>query len=174
MNKRLILVTGGTRSGKSSFAQGLAAGTSGRKAFVATAEPLDQEMKDRIARHKNDRPPGWDTLEEPVHLEQAVKKCMSYDVVLIDCLTLWISNLMVKNTVPEKTILQQIDALLTACKALPSTVIMVTNELGMGIVPANRLSRHYRDLVGTANQQIAGEADEVYFLVSGMPLKLKG
>lgn len=175
METPLILVTGGTRSGKSSFAQTLAGAVKGRKAFIATAEPLDQEMKQRITRHRKKRPAGWDTIEEPLHLAKTLKRCgESYDVVLIDCLTLWISNLLVNKSMNEKAILKKISTLIASCKEIPSRVVMVTNELGMGIVPANRLSRRYRDLVGKANQQIAAEADEVYFLVSGIPMKLKG
>jgi len=175
MTTRFILVTGGTRSGKSSFAQDLAEAHNGRKAFIATAEPLDREMKERITRHRNERPAGWDTIEEPLHLAKTVQKCgEAYDVLLIDCLTLWISNLLVNRSMNEKAILKKISALVASCRKTPSRVIMVTNELGMGIVPANRLSRLYRDLVGKANQQVAAEADEVYFLVSGIPMKLKG
>ena len=175
MTKNLILVTGGTRSGKSSFAQTLADVETGSKAFIATAEPLDQEMKKRIALHKKERPAGWDTIEEPIHLAKTVKKCgETYDVLLIDCLTLWISNLLVNKSMNEGAILKKISALVVSCREVPARVIMVTNELGMGIVPSNRLSRLYRDLVGKANQQVASEADEVYFLVSGIPMKLKG
>ncbi len=175
MTTHLILVTGGTRSGKSSFALNLAEEAQGRKAFIATAEPLDREMKERIALHKKERPAGWETVEEPLHLPETVTKCgEAYDVLLIDCLTLWISNLLVNRSMKEKAILKKIGDLVAGCRALPARVIVVTNELGMGIVPSNRLSRLYRDLVGKANQQVAAEADEVYFLVSGMPMKLKG
>ena len=175
MTIQLILVTGGTRSGKSSFAQNLAEAEKGRKAFIATAEPLDQEMKERIILHKNERPAGWTTVEEPIHLEKTVKKCgEAYDVLLIDCLTLWVSNLLVNKSMNEKAILKQISALVASCREVTARVIMVTNELGMGIVPANSLSRLYRDLVGKVNQQVALEADAVYFLVSGIPMKLKG
>ena len=175
MTTNLILVTGGTRSGKSSFAQNLAEAEEGRKVFIATAEPLDQEMKKRIALHKNKRPAGWSTVEEPIHLAKTLKKCGdAYEVLLIDCLTLWISNLLVNKSMDEKAILKKISALVTSCREVHARVIMVTNELGMGIVPSNPLSRLYRDLVGEANQQVASEADEVYFLVSGIPMKLKG
>lgn len=175
METQLILVTGGTRSGKSSFAQNLAEAAKGRKAFIATAEPLDNEMKKRITRHKKERPAGWDTIEEPLHLEKVVNKSgEDYDVLLIDCITLWISNLLVNKSMNEKTILRKISTLVARCKQISSRVIIVTNELGMGIVPVNKVSRLYRDLVGKANQLIAEEADEVYFLVSGIPMKLKG
>lgn len=175
MTTQLILVTGGTRSGKSNFAQNLAEEAHGRKAFIATAEPLDREMKERIVLHKKKRPAAWGTVEEPIHLATTVKECgESYDVLLIDCLTLWISNLLVNKSMNEKAILKKIGELVAACREVPARVIVVTNELGMGIVPSNRLSRLYRDLVGKANQQVASEADEVYFLVSGMPMKLKG
>ena len=175
MTTQLILVTGGTRSGKSSFAQNLAEEAQGRKAFIATAEPLDREMKERIALHKQERPAGWDTVEEPINLATAVKECgEAYDVLLIDCLTLWISNLLVNKSIQEEAILKNISALVAGCREVPARVIVVTNELGMGIVPSDRLSRLYRDLVGKANQQVASAADEVYFLVSGIPMKLKG
>jgi len=175
MTTQLILVTGGTRSGKSSFAQDLAEEAQGRKAFIATAEPLDREMKERIALHKQERPAGWDTVEEPINLATAVKECgEAYDVLLIDCLTLWISNLLVNKSIHEEAILKNISALVAGCREVPARVIVVTNELGMGIVPSDRLSRIYRDLVGKANQQVASAADEVYFLVSGIPMKLKG
>ena len=95
-------------------------------------------------------------------------------MLLIDCLTLWISNLLVNKSMDEKAIFKKVSTLVVSCKEIPARVIMVTNELGMGIVPANRLSRLYRDLVGKANQQFAAEADQVYFLVSGIPMKLKG
>jgi adenosylcobinamide kinase/adenosylcobinamide-phosphate guanylyltransferase len=175
MTTNLILVTGGTRSGKSSFAQNLAEAEKGRKAFIATAEPLDREMKKRISVHKKARPAAWDTVEEPIHLEKTLKKCGdAYDLLLIDCLTLWISNLLVNKSMNEGAILKKISDLVASCREVPARVIMVTNELGMGIVPSNRLSRLYRDLVGKANQQFASEADAVYFLVSGIPMKLKG
>jgi len=175
MTTHLILVTGGTRSGKSSFAQTLADVEKGRKVFIATAEPRDREMKKRISVHKKERPAGWSTVEEPIHLAKTVKMCgETHEVILIDCLTLWISNLLVNKSMNEKGILKKISALVASCRAVPARVIMVTNELGMGIVPSNRLSRLYRDLVGRANQQVASEADEVYFLVSGIPMKLKG
>jgi adenosylcobinamide kinase/adenosylcobinamide-phosphate guanylyltransferase len=175
MATHLILVTGGTRSGKSSFAQTLAEAERGKKVFIATAEPLDQEMKKRIALHKKKRPAEWITIEEPIHLAKTVKNCgETYEVLLIDCLTLWISNLLVNTSMSEKAIQKKTSALLASCREVPARVIMVTNELGMGIVPTDRLSRLYRDLVGKANQQVASEADEVYFLVSGIPMKLKG
>jgi len=175
MTTNLILVTGGTRSGKSRFAQNLADLENTRKAFIATAEPLDQEMKKRIAAHKKERPAGWSTVEEPIHLAETVKKCgETYDVLLIDCLTLWISNLLVNKSMNENAIRKNISSLVASCAEVSARVIVVTNELGMGIVPSNPLSRLYRDLVGKANQQVASAADEVYFLVSGIPMKIKG
>lgn len=174
MEAQLILVTGGARSGKSTFARNLAEGVDGKKAFIATAEARDREMKKRILLHKKERPAGWDTIEEPLRLEQTLKRCGSrYDMLLIDCLTLWIANLLGRG-MDEKAILKKTGTLLAGCRQIPSRVIVVTNEVGMSIVPTNKLARLYRDLVGKANQQIAGEADAVYFLVSGIPITLKG
>jgi adenosylcobinamide kinase/adenosylcobinamide-phosphate guanylyltransferase len=175
MNHRLIFVIGGARSGKSQFAQDLAHSLKGRKVFIATAEALDDEMRQRIASHRRARPSGWDTVEEPRHLGQAVQECAgTYDILLIDCLTLWISNLLTNNPLPETEIGQEIKSLINSCKTESSTVIIVSNEVGMGIVPVDSLTRLYRDIVGRANQDIASEADEVYLVVSGIPVQIKG
>ena len=175
MEPRLIFVTGGARSGKSRFAQDLAHSIKGRKVFIATAEPLDEEMQERIATHKRERPSDWDTVEEFRHLGKIVKKCAAtYDILLIDCLTLWISNLLTTNSLEEPLISREVQNLIGSCKTERSTVIVVSNEVGMGIVPADKLTRLYRDIVGRANQDIASEADEVILLVSGIPIKIKG
>ncbi len=175
MNPRLIFVTGGTRSGKSNFAQNFARSKKGRTVFIATAEALDDEMGQRIASHRQARPSGWDTVEEPRHLGQAVKKCAgTYDILLIDCLTLWISNLLTNHSLSEAEIALEVKSLIQSCKTEGSTVIIVSNEVGMGIVPVDRLTRLYRDIVGRANQEIASEADEVYLVVSGISMKIKG
>jgi adenosylcobinamide kinase/adenosylcobinamide-phosphate guanylyltransferase len=174
MKPGLIFVTGGTRSGKSQFALDFAHSLQGRKVFIATAEPLDKEMEERIAVHRKARPSGWDTVEEPRHLEKAVKDCAaSYDILLIDCLTLWISNLLTKNLLKERDIYQEVEKLVASCRMENSTVVIVSNELGMGIVPVDSLTRLYRDVVGRANQVIASAADEVFLLVAGIPLKIK-
>jgi len=175
MGTKLILITGGARSGKSRFAQKSADAMKGRKLFLATAQALDEEMKSRIEKHKKERPSGWDTIEEAQHLNAAIKDCGGkYEVVLIDCLTMWISNLLAHNSFSESEILKEVRTLIAHCKTIQSTVIMVSNEVGSGIVPASRLSRQFRDIVGRANQEVASIADEVYLVTAGIPLKLKG
>ncbi len=170
-----MLVTGGARSGKSSFAQRLADNMKGRKVFLATAEALDEEMKSRIEIHRKERPSGWDTIEETKHLSKALNNCnRKFEVILIDCLTMWISNLLSKTAFDESQIQKEVNDFISKCKAIKGTVIIVTNEVGLGIVPANRLARIFRDVAGRANQEIAAIADEVYLIVAGIPLKLKG
>lgn len=176
---RIVLVTGGSRSGKSTYAQQLAEGLSGRRAFVATCPPIDEELRVRIQRHQEARRGAdWQTIEEPIDLIGAVKKGREYEVLLIDCLTLWINNLMYEaeqqgQQIEEAEIERSCTDLLEACSEHPGTVILVTNEVGMGIVPDNPLSRRYRDLVGRCNQVVGAAADAVILLVSGIPLTLK-
>ena len=175
METKLILITGGARSGKSRFAQKLADAMKGRKVFLATAQALDEEMKSRIEQHKKERPSGWDTIEETHYLNSAIKDCDGkYEVVLIDCLTMWMFNLLERNSSSESEILKEVRTLIAHCKAIQSTVIIVSNEVGSGIVPANRLSRQFRDIVGNANQEVASIADEVYLVTASISLKLKG
>lgn len=177
---RIILITGGARSGKSAFAQEMAESLPGRRVFVATCEPGDEEMRERIRRHQQARAgAGWDTIEEPVHLAQALARATRYDVVLVDCLTLWISNLMHETGrdamhVSEEEIAERCQEILAACNAHAGTVVFVTNEVGMGIVPENALARRYRDLIGRSNQIIAAAADGVTLLSCGIPIELKG
>ena len=174
MKPKLIFITGGARSGKSQYAQHLAHSLPGRKVFIATAEPLDEEMAEKIKAHRKARPPDWDTVEEPRHLKKAINGCASrYDVLLIDCLTLWISNLLTNSPLEAGEINAELENLVENCKTVSATVIIVSNELGMGIVPMDSLARCYRDIVGRANQAIASAADEVFLLVSGIPIKIK-
>ena len=174
MASRLILVTGGARSGKSFFAQRLAQDREGRTVFIATAEAGDDEMRTRVEKHRRGRPSTWHTIEEPCRLFEAVRTCEGiFDVVLIDCMALWISNLLLKGR-DETGILQEVSTLVATCQALAAQVIIVSNEAGMGIVPDNRLSRSFRDILGKTNQEIASAADEVFFLVAGIPLQIKG
>ncbi len=177
---RVILVTGGSRSGKSAHAQKLAESLPGSRAFVATAPIIDEEMRERVARHQKARAraEGWNTIEEPVALARALGDARRFDVLLVDCLTLWINNLMYEaekegRKIEEEEIERLCRELLDACSARPGTVIFVTNEVGMGIVPENALARRYRDLVGRCNQTIAGGADVVTFVACGIPLDLK-
>ncbi len=169
MEARLILVTGGARAGKSAFAQEWAhALGDGMVSFIATAQPLDEEMRQRIAQHRAERPPSWETLEEPLEVPYTLSLAQGR-VVLLDCLTLWVSNLMLAG----REVLPEVENLLAARAETGKTLLVVTNEVGMGIVPDNALARRYRDLLGAANRRIAEEADVVYLLVSGIPLKLK-
>ncbi len=175
----IILVTGGARSGKSLFAQELAEKTGENKIFIATCPVIDPELKIRIEIHKRQRKQkGWKTVEETTHLANAVEASKGADVVLIDCLTLWINNLLYeamnkKKDLGENEITDQCNKVLDAASHMAGTLIMVTNEVGMGIVPENQISRKYRDLLGRCNQIMAKNADKVILMVSGIPVKIK-
>lgn len=169
MEARLILVTGGARAGKSAFAQEWAHVLGdGKVSFIATAQALDEEMRQRIEKHKAERPITWETLEEPLEVPYTLSLAQGR-VVLLDCLTLWVSNLMQA----KREVLPEIENLLAIRADTDKTLLIVTNEVGMGIVPDNTLARRYRDLLGAANRRIAEEADVVYLLVSGIPVKIK-
>ncbi len=176
---KVILITGGCRSGKSDHAQCVAESLGGRRAFVATAPALDDEMRQRIARHQQQRRErNWDTIEETVDLVSVLDANQEHDVLLVDCLTLWINNLMYDaeqqgRNIDEEEIVQVVEQVLGSCRRRTGTVILVTNEVGMGIVPDNALARQYRDLVGRCNQVIAAGADEVTLVVSGIATTLK-
>ena len=174
MDKKIILITGGARSGKSHFAQELARKFPGPKAYLATAQALDGEMAERIRRHRQNRPGDWETLEEPLRITECIETNGSrLGLILLDCLTLWISNLLMAEE-KEERILKEADRLIQACQKTGCSLIIVGNEVGMGIVPDNPQARVFRDLSGLIQQKIAGEADEVYFLVSGIARKIKG
>lgn len=169
----LILVTGGARSGKSSHAQHLAKSFRCKVVYIATAEALDTDMKKRIKLHKKSRDKNWVTIEEPLDVLRAVKKFPAGTrVVLLDCLTLLISNLIFKG-LSDKAVCSEVKAILKALRQKADTSIVVTNEVGSGIVPDNRLARRFRDLQGRVNQIVAKEADRVCLLVSGMPVQIK-
>jgi adenosylcobinamide kinase/adenosylcobinamide-phosphate guanylyltransferase len=173
MKQKMIFITGGARSGKSSFALNEASKLKGQKAYIATAEALDDEMKLRIEKHKRDRGSDWDAYEEPLNISALLSKIGNkYDAVVLDCLTLWLSNIMHKTESPEEEIKGLTDALQSSEKSL--VIYIVSNEIGMGIVPDNELAREFRDLAGFLNQEIAGLADEVYLVTSGIPIKIKG
>lgn len=166
-----ILVLGGARSGKSRFAEGLALDCAADRHYVATGRAFDDEMRDRIARHRSDRGDGWTTHEEPVDLVSQLKRVDDPSrVVLVDCLTLWVTNLMLENhDVTARS--AELAAFLPQFKA---RVILVSNEVGLGIVPENRMAREFRDHTGRLHQLIAANAAEVYFVAAGLPLKMKG
>lgn len=168
---KLILVLGGARAGKSTFALRLAEERlgDGQGCFIATAQALDNEMAERIARHREERSASWITIEEPYQLDAALLQAAESRVVLIDCLTLFVSNWLLRS---ENEAMQTIVERLLA-NVNSQTVICVSNEVGLGIVPDNPLARTFRDLLGRVNQQFAAAADEVYLLVAGLPLKLK-
>ena len=174
----IILITGGARSGKSRYGQQLGESLPGKKLFIATCPITDAEMGQRIERHRQDRQgAGWQTVEETVNLEQALVDNSACEVVLIDCLTLWINNLLFTdagNSLDEEAVSVKVRKLLEACAARSGVVIMVTNEVGLGIVPENALARRYRDLVGRCNQEIASVADKVIMSVCGIPVDIKG
>jgi adenosylcobinamide kinase / adenosylcobinamide-phosphate guanylyltransferase len=175
---RTILITGGSRSGKSDYALQLAEELPEPWVFVATCPITDDEMADRIRKHRDRRSSKWITIEEPVLLSKAVGEQSNAGVILIDCVTLWINNLLYNaekqnKTISEADIERLCGELAASCRVVQSTVIIVTNEIGSGIVPENKSTRLYRDLVGKANQVIASYADEVYFVACGLPLALK-
>ena len=175
---KLILVTGGARSGKSHYAQKRAEEMRGSKCFLATCPPIDTEMDQRISKHKKDRQnKGWDTVEEQLHIDTVLKR-KKYDVFLIDCLTLWVNNIFyeceIKNEVcDEGRIITRCQQLIEAVDGCGAQVIMVTNEVGMSIVPDNVSGRFFRDLTGRCNQIIAEAADEVFLVCCGIPVKIK-
>ena len=174
MNKKIIFITGGVRSGKSRFAQQIAKTFPGPKAYLATAQALDREMKKRIDQHKKSRPKAWRTLEEPVRIAEVLQsEGDNCGLILLDCLTLWLSNLMMAGW-GERKILGAADRFLNAARKAPCSLILVSNEVGMGIVPENPAARLFRDLSGLIHQKAAREADEVYFLMGGLPWKMKG
>ncbi|MEN8135612.1 MAG: bifunctional adenosylcobinamide kinase/adenosylcobinamide-phosphate guanylyltransferase [Thermodesulfobacteriota bacterium] len=173
----IILITGGARSGKSRYAQQLGESLPGKKLFIATCPVTDMEMEQRIERHRQDRQgAGWQTVEETVDLVQALIDNPECEVVLIDCLTLWINNLLFTDAgdrLDEEAVSEKIGQLLEACTARAGVVVMVTNEVGLGIVPENTLARRYRDLVGRCNQEIGSAADKVIMAICGIPLNIK-
>ncbi len=176
MSKQLTLVLGGARAGKSTYAQRLAAGGE-RVLFVATAEAGDEQMEARIRAHRESRPAEWDTLEEPLDLVGALAGIGDrYDMILLDCLTLWVSNLLLRGGTAEPAdvdIPREARRLLAAYEQGTASWIVVSNEVGLGVVPPTELGRLYADELGRVNQMMAGAADHVYLMVAGLPLNLK-
>jgi adenosylcobinamide kinase/adenosylcobinamide-phosphate guanylyltransferase len=196
--KKFILILGGARSGKSSFAQNLAAKLGGKVLFVATGEPLDAEMASRIEEHKKRRPKNWRTLEIDIKVGQKLQgQIKDADVVLLDCITLLVSNILTKEdkkllssplmgedegegatteaiSQAEKQVMAEVEDIINCIDKHEGNFIVVSNEVGLGLVPDNKLGRVYQDLLGKANQLLAQYASEVYFMVSGIPVKIKG
>jgi adenosylcobinamide kinase/adenosylcobinamide-phosphate guanylyltransferase len=164
------LILGGARSGKSRHAQALAERAAGERLFIATAEAHDAEMADRIARHRAERGPGWRTIDAPLDLADAIGAHAGPDrILLVDCLTLWTSNLMHAT----RDIEVEAADLVAALDAAAGPVLLVSNEVGLGIVPENALARRFRDAAGRVNQAVAAAADRVTFLVAGLPMTVK-
>lgn len=180
MGKRLILILGGARSGKSAQAERLADSLGRSALYVATAEAGDEEMRLRIAKHRARRPAPWETLEAPRQVGQAVRsRGTTAGVVLLDCLTLLANNVLADLPEPldqdlaEAALAREVDGILEAYQAGEATWIVVSNEVGLGLVPLYPLGRIYRDALGRANQRLAEAADEVVFMVAGIPMVIK-
>lgn len=166
----VTFVLGGARSGKSRWAQARAEEMSGALTMIVTAQAFDDEMRDRIARHQADRGARWRTVEAPVALPEAIAALTAEDVAVVDCLTLWLSNLLIT----EADLEPAFDALEAACAASSATLILVSNEVGQGIVPDNALARRFRDEAGRLHQRLAARADRALMIVAGLPMWLKG
>lgn len=176
---RSLLVLGGARSGKSHYAEArleaLPGAAPGRLAYIATAQALDGEMAERIARHRERRGPRWRTIEAPLALPEAIAEAAGEDgagadAILVDCLTLWLTNLLLAGREPKA----EGEALARALMACPVPIALIANEVGLGIVPEHALARRFRDEAGLLNQRLAGVVEEVVFVAAGLPLVLKG
>src|SRR5438874_2134155 len=177
---RMILLLGGARAGKSSYAMRLA--QVGERAsgdvvcFIATAQGLDEDMTKRIARHRADRPTNWRTIEEPCQIDEALRQASGARIVIVDCLTLFVSNWLMRHEDEhecEHFVRQITRDFVELARSRQQTIICVSNEVGLGVVPDTSLGRVFRDLLGRVNQDLAAAADEVYLLVAGLPLQLK-
>ena len=168
----MTLLLGGVASGKSRTATALAAGTGRGVTLIATAEALDDEMIERIARHRAQRPATWTVVEEPLALTAAIEAIAAPEVIIVDCLTLWVSNLLGDGTTTDDEVLAQAAAAAKASVSRDAPTIVVSNEVGAGIVPANALARRYRDLLGRVNATFADEASTVVLMVAGRAVTL--
>jgi adenosylcobinamide kinase / adenosylcobinamide-phosphate guanylyltransferase len=183
---RITLITGGARSGKSSYAEKVAAGLSENVLYIATAVAFDLEMEDRIAAHKKSRPEAWDTYEGYKDLDKIIADANCYDVILLDCVTVMLTNLLweypgMDFETPSQVVLAEAEEyvksefhkLLKSAEGYQGSMIMVTNELGSGLVPEAPIARSFRDIAGRVNQQIAAHCNEVYLTVCGIPIQIK-
>ena len=167
----MILVGGGARSGKSAFASRYALRLGARRTYLATAEALDAEMAVRITRHRAERAGSFTTLEEPLALAAALERVPRGEVVLVDCLTLWLSNLLGQGAGDDE-ILAQVSSVLSVAALRAGPTLLVTNEVGLGLVPESALGRRFRDVAGLVHQRVAAQADEVYLAALGMVIRL--
>ncbi len=177
LKSQVSLIIGGGRSGKSSYAQDYALGvcdTAQARAYIATAEPLDDEMRKRILAHQRERSDRFLTIEEPLDLAKAIRTLpSSVEVCVVDCLTVWLGNLLYHKGIPAKTF-PELDELYAVLKDPPCEILLVTNETGLGLIPSDPESRAFRDLAGWMNQELAQISRNVILLVAGLPLALKG
>jgi adenosylcobinamide kinase/adenosylcobinamide-phosphate guanylyltransferase len=173
--KEIVFVIGGCRSGKSNHAlQTVEKMPGNRKIYIATCVPQDDEMKQRVAKHQKERSQSWVTIEEPLHLPEAIlENSPKADVMLVDCLTLWVSNLLMETNDEEK-LAETVSQLTDTLKKATCPIVLVSNEIGTGIVPENKLARQYRDIIGLANQAVAKTAGKVIWMVAGIPVTVKG
>lgn len=167
---RMTFVVGGAASGKSAYAERLARASGKPKTYIATLQAFDDEMREKIAQHQRDRGPDWTTVEAPLDLCGPLAEADQDHIVLLDCVTLWLTNIMLA----EKDIGAEVEALLDALKAAPCDVVVVSNEVGMGIVPDNALSRRFRAAQGSLNQRLARVSDCAVTVIAGLPVVLKG
>jgi adenosylcobinamide kinase / adenosylcobinamide-phosphate guanylyltransferase len=175
---KTIFITGGARSGKSRLAEQIALEHGAPLCYIATAQALDGEMDQRIIKHQQRRGEAWQTIEEPLSLAQALKNCdNSCKAILVDCITLWLTNLIFKyenqGDEMEELVMKDVHHLAATLGSMTTPVILVSNEVGLGIVPEHKLGRIFRDIAGQANQILAAAAADVYTVISGIPLKLK-
>ena len=182
MKGKFILILGGVRSGKSQFAQEMASRMGGGVLFVATGEPLDEEMRHRIEEHRKMRPSNWRTVEAPLSVGRRIREQIGdAQVVIVDCLTLLVSNVIGRCGDPEQVdarlvsekVAVEIEELVACIEEAGASFVLVSNEVGMGLVPDNRLGRLYRDCLGKANRELAERADTVYFMIAGIPMVVK-
>jgi adenosylcobinamide kinase/adenosylcobinamide-phosphate guanylyltransferase len=168
--KNLSFVVGGAASGKSAFAERLTRATGKPKIYIATLQPFDDEMREKVRRHRSDRGPDWTTVEAPLDLGPVLRDATADQVILIDCVTLWLTNVLLA----DRNIAEEVTSLLTDIAASACDIVVVSNEVGMGIVPDNALSRRFRNEQGRLNQLLAEQADTVVTVIAGLPLVLKG
>ncbi|GIM28180.1 adenosylcobinamide kinase/adenosylcobinamide phosphate guanyltransferase [Clostridium polyendosporum] len=179
----MIVVTGGARSGKSTFGESLLMDKK-EVLYIATSIPFDDEMKDRVKKHKESRPSRWDTLESYKAIGENIRSLQNtYEGIILDCVTIMITNLLIENIDEnseidyrdiENMIMNEVKSMTNFFKEYEGEVVLITNEVGSGIVPENKLSREFRDIAGRVNQYLAREAEQVYLVVSGIPVKIKG